>query len=288
MSAHTDTQPPDLTRAEAQELLRRLSDHATQRRRTRRVARSAAASGAVVVLGAAMAWALASLSGLGADRTRGSGGTEEAPNYRFEDVRVVHPYVEPETEQRDPDRAGVEFAVYWTSGRYVGEHECTITVYGPDGAVVGSLDTRFASLSEGHWRHPIAVDVSGSATFATIYCDPTRLDTPVAFVVTDTNIEPLKEEGQIGGIRYSYTVNAPKDLEPPAFVGTNACTLSILDAQGRTVAGGGSFTLTTGTPNDIEAEWRSEEFASMTPAEIGALTLAVECEPFTGAPDQTG
>lgn len=215
-------------------------------------------------------------------------GTEVSPDYRFKDVQVIYPYVDPPTtEVPDPSRAGVEITPYWTSGEYPGEHQCTLTVYGPNGTTVGSLETRLSSLSEGHWRHPIAVDVTGEATSAAITCDPTRLDTPVAYIISGTAIEPLVEGGRVAGIRYTYTVDAPEDVRPPDFVGTNWCVFSVDAPSGEELVRSPG-TLDTPTPNTVSNELRSDPFASMSRAEIGGLTLQVQCEPFTGAPGQAG
>lgn len=188
MTAHTNTPLPELTRAQAEELLRRLSGQATRRRRGRHIARLAVALLAVGLVGGTMTWTLASLAGLGDRRTPESGGdnASESPSqpqpYRFEPT-VTGEVVE--------GSAGVDVDVEWASSTYPGEYKCRINLFDAGGQPVGSLDTQFAALiaTQGLALGPhrsCGVPESG-----TVFCDPERLDAPVAFVVSNESIDPI-------------------------------------------------------------------------------------------------
>jgi hypothetical protein len=280
MSTNTDTPLPDLTGAESEELLRRLSDMAARRRRSRRIGRLAATFSAVIVLGGAMTWALASLGGLGPGRAPGS--EADAANYRFENVRVGE-YVDPATGAVDPDKVAVTADVYWTTGVFPGDHECVVTLYGPDGNVVDRQPLNMTALSRSR-TGPIAFEVSELVVDASIACDATRLDTPVAIEIANPRLEsfPDPDTGEVVGLIVAFDVRWPEGLKLPDYPGTNSCTARVIGPAGDLML---SYPFTTSGargPSELPGPIPLSELGSISVEDLESLSVSVECEPFTG------
>ena len=271
-----------LTRPEAEELFERLSRSASRRRRVRAWVRTATVIGVSIVLVGTLTWAMLSLLGL-RKNTSPASGDAQLSTYRLEDVRVVYPYVDPRTGEPDETRAGIEGVLYWTSEKYPGVHRCTFTAYGPDGSTVGRDQGEVSALSEGH-RTSMPISVSGAAVSGEITCDPTRLDTPVAYEIRDAHVASVldPQSGELVGARVLYTVVWPEGVELPDYPGTNACTVRFARASGEPVADW-RFTLSAPPGRSETPEIGLSDLPGVTSLpEIDELTATVGCVPFTG------
>jgi len=271
-----------LTRPEAEELFERLSRSASRRRRVRAWVRTATVIGVSIVLVGTLTWATLSLLGL-RKNTSPASGNAHLSTYRLQDVRVVYPYVDPRTGEPDETRAGIEGTLYWTSEEYPGVHRCTFTAYGPDGSTVGRDQGEVSALSEGH-RTSIPISVSGAAVSGEITCDPTRLDTPVAYEIRDAHVASVldPQSGELVGARVLYTVVWPEGVELPDYPGTNACTVRFARASGEPVA---DWRFTLDAPpgqSETPAIGLSDLPGVTSLPEIDELTATVGCVPFTG------
>jgi hypothetical protein len=191
-------------------------------------------------------------------------------------IKVTYPYVSPRADA-DPGFAGVEFRSTWTHDTFPGDHNCTVTAYDAAG-MVGETRIELSSLSRvAVWDHPVAVPVTSEPTVASVTCDAQRLDTPVAFVVSDPRVEPVTEGGRVSGFRYSFRVDAPPNVRPPEYVGTNVCVVLLRTSTGKELFHG-RLTVTTLAPHTVSSKILRELAGNVDTR----LTLNVSCEPFTG------
>ncbi|MBI2238079.1 MAG: hypothetical protein HYU54_06095 [Actinobacteria bacterium] len=271
---------PQLSRPEAEEIFRRLSVAASRRRRIRGGIRVATTVATALVVAGVLIWATASLTGLRKQATIG-GDTEEPPNYRFENV-TVGDYVDPRTEEVVSGKIAVEGTLHWTSDTYPGDHRCTVTVYGPDGTIVGSMRGEWSALSEGH-RSPVPVDVSGEAASATITCDPTRLDTPVGYQISNVGVTGTFQwqgEPSPSGVEVTFDVAWPVEL--PDYPSENACDVTLFRPSGQAVATQ-RFTLAVGPGPTTIRVWYDEFSDPSALNEPDSLIADVQCHPYTAA-----
>lgn len=280
--------PPQLSRTEAEELLRSLSRTATVRRRARAWIRTSTAVVAALLMAGVLIWATTSLIGLRAHTTPGSQPQEEPPNYRFEDVEVTE-YVDPRTGEVDPGKVGILGTIVWTTGVYPGVHQCTWTAFGPDGSVVGQLTGEVDSMSEGA-RHPTAITVSQAAASAQVTCYAKRLDTPVAYEIQNPTVASVLEPqtGELIGAKVLFEAVWPEGIELPDYPGENSCTARITRPSGE-LATTYHFTLSVPQGAFETPLIELKHLPGITGIqEISELAATITCEPFTGAPDQTG
>lgn len=284
---------PQLSKREAEEMYERLATAASRRRRERTVIRVAGTAVSVVLVLTGLIWATVSLIGLHGGTTPGANPNEQPPNYLFEDVRAIYPFIDPRAGEADPSRAGIEGTIRWATDAYPGVHKCTWAAFGPDGNVVGQETSEVDSLSEGA-RHPIPIGVSGPTMSAQVSCDPERLDTPAAYEVTDPRVVPELDPltGDLIGAEVAFVVSWPEGIQLPDYPGSNACAVRITRPSGELVTvyrfsmGGAIGGVQPGHQRTPFIEL--SQLGSVSADEISSLGAEMTCEPFTGSPDQVG
>ncbi len=191
----------------------------------------------------------------------GSEGT--ATTYLLSDFEVTA-HVDPVTGAVAPTEADVVFQVRWSSGEFPGVHACTVRIRDAAGEGIGSHTFELASLAETRRAHLRGLPVRGSldGAMAEGWCSEARLDTPVAYVISDVRVG--------ADLVVTYRVGWPDSLAEGEYPGTNACTAALW--EGERLLDAHRFTLSM-------AEGVYEE--AFTPArDLSPTAATVVCEPF--------
>lgn len=246
------------------------------RRRARRQRSAAAAvAAAVFLLGGVLVFRAFSPS----DGT--AVGDQDYGTYVLSDFRVG-PAIDPRTDEEIPGRALVEYQVTWSTSEYPGEHLCELTVFDAGGRQVGSLEFQQASMMpDPPGGSSIEVDVNGTPTSAAGSCGPERIDTPVAYLISDPIVVPAAHAD--AGIAVAFHVAWPDGLGEGGFPGPNACFIEVVAPDGEVFARQ-FFTLAVG-PGRIEQDvWLgSEKRSAILGQDLTAYSATVRCEPYTAA-----
>jgi len=198
--------------------------------------------------------------------------TTETPSstYVLSGFKVV-PHVDPRTEEVSTTEVDVMMDVRWSTDEFPGVHNCTLVVRDPAGNEIGSLPfelenlqpaTRMTEATKMTGVGPVAVDGPIEGASADGSCSTERLDTPVAYKISDVRIGP--------GLPITYVVGWPNSLAEGEYPGTNACTAALWDGEALSAAH--RFTLSV-SEGPQEAAFEREPEASPTIA-------TVTCMPF--------
>jgi hypothetical protein len=197
-------------------------------------------------------------------------------NYLFTDVTVRAGYNPPGPDESDPSKATVSYRFGWQDDAYPGDHECRITVLDAGGDEIGRLTAQFASLLPHPGSASLGVSVTGDPADARIACDPERLDTAIAYTISNEQVTgPITQGDGETAIGYRFDLGWP--VQPPEYPGTNTCTVRLVDASGATAAQHvGSY---DAPPTTITGALVPKDPSALD--EVGSLTLSVECHPWT-------
>jgi hypothetical protein len=239
---------------------RAVEERVERRKQRRRLAASSVAVAAFVVAGW-FAWTAFRPGG----QTIGSTGSG---TYILVDPEVL-PHIDPGTDEVDPEIVDVAWTTRWSSDVFPGTHECSVHLFDATGSPIGSSSFQMTSLSEGH-RNEIPFPVTGSieGATATALCSQQRLDTPVAYDISNVHVGD--------GFVVGYVVGWPPDLGEGAFPGANACTVGLFE-NGDLVARK-QFNLEAGPgPREATFDRFNEQLVLVPPASLDAT---VACEPY--------
>lgn len=152
------------------------------------------------------------------------------PNYEARDVAFSDVLGD-----ADLPAVSITYAVRWTGDTYPGEHDCAWLARDANDAIVAMVMGQLASMMPNGHIHPIVVPLFGAEpTSAEVLCDPTRVDTPVAYEIS--------RERVTNSLEIEYDMVWPQDIHLPAYPGENACGSGVLTSDGRILLGQG-FTL---------------------------------------------
>jgi hypothetical protein len=199
-------------------------------------------------------------------------------NYIFTDITVQAGYAPP-GRPTDPTKATVTYRYAWSGDAYPGDHQCSATVFDAAGAEIGRLPTQFISqLPQARGPQELGVPVNGVPSTASIVCDSERLDTPIAYSISDERVigVTMRSDGE-AAIKYSFHLGWPVEL--PAYPGVNACTEELIDANGAAVSH--NRVDYSSPPRTITAEVVPDDPRALD--QVTSLTLHVECHPWTAA-----
>jgi hypothetical protein len=254
------------------ELMHAVSARVRRRARRQRVA-AASVAAAVFVLGGVLVVRAFSPSGGTATGDRDY-GTLVLSDF------TVGPALDPQTGEEVPGRALVEYRVTWSTPEYPGDHRCRLTVFDATGAEVGSAAFEQGAMMP-RTHSSFEVEVDGAAATATGSCEPERLDTPIAYVISDpTVVPPLHADA---GMAVAFRVAWPDGLSESEYPSTNACSIEVFAPSGDLFATF-SFTLGAG-PGRIEQDiWLGpEKRSTVLGQDLSAYSATVRCEPYTAA-----
>lgn len=265
-----------------QEVVRRL----VERRRRNRRGLAAVVGLIVFAAGAWFAW-----GGLRPGRPFAPSSVETG-TYVLSDFHV-RPSTDPRSSEIVDGEAQVSFRIDWSSDAFPGDHRCTIRIYDSEGNAIGTLETQVTALSQGnHGEADVAVHGEIAGATADGSCASHRLDTPVAYSISDVRVEVIPWNDTIRGesgraLEVHYRATSPAGLGDDDYPGTNACALAVFRADG-SVLRTYEHTITVGAGSTIEARV-ARDLAEDVSGE--GLSANVVCEPFTAEgrfPDATG
>jgi hypothetical protein len=202
-------------------------------------------------------------------RARSSGHA----NYVISDVRLSDP------PGGRPGTVMVRYKIGWTD-EFPGEHRCETRVLDAAGNLIGSRVIIEHLLPQRN-QSGGTMDVDGEAARAEVKCDPDRLDTAAAYVISDERIAgPFAWQGHPSpaGVYVSYRLSWP--VEAPEYPGTNGCTVKTFGPTG-TVIAEQRFTLFGPEGKGRIRLWRAD-FSdwSAVAGGVGSLTADIECHPY--------
>jgi len=246
----------------------RAVEERVERRKQRRRLASGSVAVAVFVLAGLFAWTAFRPGGT----TAGSTGSGTYILSDFEvSAHIERDSAAPEPAQVDPTQADVTFAARWSSNEYPGVHSCTLQVFDPAGAQIGSVSVEMDSLQRDSLSSmPLAVTGPIEGATATGSCGPARLDTPVAYEISEV---------RVNGFDVSYIVGWPDSLGEGEYPGTDACTVGLLE-NGNLVA---QKHLTLAVPDQQAVmSARFGKFNDQILLPPPGLDATVACEPYVG------
>ncbi|HEY3023455.1 MAG TPA: hypothetical protein VGK11_07470 [Actinomycetota bacterium] len=254
------------------ELFDQVSVRVRRRARRKRVA-AATVAAAVFLVGGTLAFRAFGPPEAVIPGQRGYG------TYILSDFKV-RPALDRQTGEEIPGRALVLYRVTWSTPEYPGQHRCNLTVLDAGDREVGSLEFEQDSMMP----YPplgsaIEVNVSDPPASANGSCGPERLDTPVAYVISDPRVVPAGE----GGIAVAFHVAWPDGLAEGEYPGTNACVIDVFAPSGEVFVTY-PFTLGVG-PGKIEQDvgLGDAKRSVLLGQDLSAYSATVRCEPYTAA-----
>jgi hypothetical protein len=235
---------------------RAVEERVERRKQRRRLAASSVALAVFVVAGW-FAWT--------AFRPSGSTvGSAESGTYILSDFEVS-------AHDVDPTHVDVIFSTDWSSNDYPGAHSCSLQVLDPSGTVMGLASVEIDSLMR-HSSSSMPLPVNGSTEGATAIgsCDPRRLDTPVAYDISDVQL--MKD------LTVSYVAGWPDGLGDGEYPGTNACTVALFE-NGHPISQKHS-TLAVGDQQEVTSTRFNEFDDQIVLVPLASLEATVACEPY--------
>lgn len=155
--------------------------------------------------------------------------------------------VEPSVVEGDAGLPAVAIAYResWSGDTYPGVHECMWLARDADGAIVALQHGESASMLRQTRVHPIVTPLFGAPpASAEVRCDPLRLDTPAAYLISGERIV----EGEDGRLEIAYDMAWPDDVQLPAYPSDNACAGGVRTPTGEVAVGEGfTFSAPPGT-----------------------------------------
>jgi len=254
------------------ELFDQVSVRVRRRARRKRVA-AATVAAAVFLVGGTLAFRAFGPPEAVIPGQRGYG------TYILSDFRV-RPALDRQTGEEIPGRALVLYRVTWSTPEYPGQHRCNLTVLDAGDREVGSLEFEQDSMMpDPPLGSAIEVNVSDPPASANGSCGPERLDTPVAYVISDPRVVPAGE----GGIAVAFHVAWPDGLAEGEYPGTNACVIDVFAPSGEVFVTY-PFTLGVG-PGKIEQDvgLGDAKRSVLLGQDLSAYSATVRCEPYTAA-----
>jgi PASTA domain len=244
----------------------RAAEERVERRKQKRRLAAGSVAVAAFVLAGWFAWTAFQPGGTKVGST-GSG------TYILSDFEVL-PHIKrdsvaPGPAEVDPTQADVSFAMRWSSNMYPGVHSCTLQVFDPAGAQIGSVSVEMDSSQKGSLSSmPVAVTgpIEGGGASATGSCGPERLDTPIAYDISDVHL--------MDDLTVSYVVGWPDGLGEGEYPGTNSCTAALWfkgDLAER-------YNFTLFAPDGRTADLSF--FGERIPLPTRQLEATIACEPF--------
>lgn len=141
------------------------------------------------------------------------GATAADGNYAFSDVRV---------SAESAGVARVSYTLSWSTSTFPGVYNCTTTVFGPDGGIIGQNRAPLVSLQP-TVQGAVPVPVSGVPASAAVSCDQVRLDRgPYSY--TFSNVRAVVP-GSDSGLAFSVYYDAAWD--GAGTPGGVQCTLNV-------------------------------------------------------------
>src|SRR6266508_3253949 len=254
------------------ELLDQVSDRVRRRARRKRVV-AATVAAVVFLIGGTLAF-----RAFGPPQAV-TPGQRSYGTYILSDFRV-RPALDRQTGEEIPGRALVLYRVTWSTPEYPGQHRCNLTVLDAGDREVGSLEFEQDSMMPlPPLGSAIEVNVSDPPASANGSCRPERLDTPVAYVISDPRV--VSADG--GGLAVAFNVAWPDGLAEGEYPGTNACVIDIFAPRGEVFVTS-PFTLGTG-PGRIEQDvgLGDAKRSALLGQDLSAYSATVRCEPYTAA-----
>lgn len=236
-----------------------VQHRARRRQRTRRVAAGVVAMAIVTVPGW-LAWS--AFGPAPADYP----ATEAPPSTYVLDDFEVAPHVDPLTGEVSATEVDVKFDSRWSTEEFPGVHDCTLHVRDTAGVEIGSLafelevDQQATRTHEGIGPIPVTGPIGGASADGS--CSTERLDTPIAYEISDV---------QIGAaLTITYVVGWPDTLAEGEYPGLNACTAALWDGEALSAVHRFTLSVSEGTQ---ETAFKREPDGSPTIA-------TVTCMPF--------
>lgn len=246
---------------------RAVEERVERRKQRRRLAASSVAL-AVFVLAGWFAWTAFRPGGA----TVGSTGSGTYVLSDFEVLpHIKRDSVAPGPADVDPTQADVTFATRWSSNMYPGDHSCTMQVFDPAGAQIGSVSVEMASLLQDNVSSiPIPVTGPIEGATATGSCGPERLDTPIAYEITDVRL--------MDDLTVSYVAGWPDSLGEGGYPGTNACTIALF--QNGDLVARKHLTLAVGDKQEVTSTQFSQFNDQIVLVPPSSLDATVVCAPY--------
>ncbi len=183
----------------------------------------------------------------------------------------VSAQVDRATEEVDRTQVEVTFAMRWSSNDYPGAHSCVMRVVDPSGAEIGSASVEMDSLMQNNSSSmPLPVTGSTEGATATGSCGPERLDTPIAYDISDVHL--------MNDLTVSYVAGWPGSLGEGEYPGTNACTVALFE-HGDLISQK-HLTLAVGDQQEVTSIRFNEFDDQIVLVPLASLEATVACEPY--------
>jgi hypothetical protein len=132
----------------------------------------------------------------------------------------------------DPTQATVHYRYAWSGGEYPGDHQCQAVVLDAGLHEIGRMPVQISSLTPSLTRpFELGVPVNGEPWDAHLSCDSERLDTPVAYQISDVGVSgPVVRTNGETAVEVHYTTSWPVQL--PAYPSTNVCLATLIGPDG--------------------------------------------------------
>jgi hypothetical protein len=201
---------------------------------------------------------------------RSTVGSTGSGTYILSDF-VVSAQVDRATEEVDHTQVEVTFAMRWSSTEYPGAHSCVLRVFDPSGAEIGSASVELDSLMRNNSSSmPLPVTGLTEGATATGSCGPERLDTPIAYDISDVHL--------MSDLTVSYVAGWPDKLEEGEYPGTNACTVALFENGG--LISKKHLTLAVGDQQEVTSTRFNEFDDQIVLVPLASLEATVACEPY--------
>jgi hypothetical protein len=171
--------------------------------------------------------------------------------------------------QQTFDGWSTRYTITWENGAFPGERECTVSILNQDGQVIGSDRGSFEAMPPS--LHSSMETNERPASFSAV-CGR-RLDTPVAYVISDAQV--TTRDGELG---IDFTVEFPSDLAAGAYVGSNQCVAALVHSHEVLAVQG--FTL--GAPSGTRTRTRFGNPAHLDASVLATADPVIRCAPFEG------
>jgi hypothetical protein len=181
--------------------------------------------------------------------------------YAFSNISVT---------QNDEDHAKVTYDYGWATSEFPGWRLCTWTVYGADGAEVGSVSNQIIGLDSSYVGKEKIVSVSGSPSSANVSCAPGRLGSDGEYAFSD--VRAIQRGNDPQGVTVLFNTAWRGSGVP----GPVSCHITVRDRAGNVIAEHDTDLLVgEGDARNVNLGWRAAEPLSARPA-----TADLECVPF--------
>jgi PASTA domain len=247
---------------------RAVEERVERRKQRRRLAAGSVALG-VFILAGWFAWTAFRPGGA----TVGSTGSGTYVLSDFEVSAHFEGNLAPKPAEVDPRQADVTFVARWSSNEYPGVHSCTLQVFDPAGAQIGSVSIEMDSMrkeSPSSMPLPVTGPIEGATAIGS--CGPERLDTPIAYEISDVHL--------IDDLTVSYVAGWPDSLIEGEYPGTNACTVALF--QNGDLVAQKHLTLAVGDQQEVTSTQFNQFNDQLVLVPPSSLDATVVCGPYVG------